>query len=351
MQRINILFVGDSAVDAADKFQERLKVPFTRVDVTEFTVEKPYSEPIFNGFRAWGVEKSYSDDVYDYYTLDGEFALAKMAEFANRKSRESKETPTSVAVKPQSPELPFDSQSPKPEPKPESPPSAQIRPQSAAKSELREIALSPQKSLVKTEVFEVGEHGLQPRTFDQLFTVARILAGSTIFGKKFNNKAEDALIALQYGKEIGLDWMTAANDIDLIEGKPCLPTATMKAIACERGYVDRFEDVITGEIESETRSVTCRAWKDAKIIAESTYTAQDAVRAGLWNSKTYSGKPSNWIKRPDRMLIARAGGNLCRDTFPQLYRGFRTTEEMLDVKIERIRDLTSNQTAKIEIKN
>jgi hypothetical protein len=62
--------------------------------------------------------------------------------------------------------------------------------------------------------------GLAPLEVDAAWRFAKMLAGSSMVPKQFQNRPEDVLVAMQYGVEVGLPPMASLQSIAVINGRP-----------------------------------------------------------------------------------------------------------------------------------
>src|ERR1700691_188317 len=67
-------------------------------------------------------------------------------------------------------------------------------------------------------------------TFDNAFKWADMIAKSTLCPVAYRGKAEDVLIAIQYGQELGLKPMQSLQGVCVINGKPTVYGDTLLAV-------------------------------------------------------------------------------------------------------------------------
>jgi hypothetical protein len=168
---------------------------------------------------------------------------------------------------------------------------------------------------------------LEPTTFEEAMRFAGMLAKSTMVPRDFQNKPENVLVAVQWGREIGLGPLQALQNIAVINGRPSVWGDAMLALVRGSGMCASFAETIEGD--GDHRAATCRARrKDGPDETVSTFSVADAKRAGLW------GKSGPWQQYPDRMLKLRARGFALRDAFPDVLRGVISVEEAQDMPEE-----------------
>lgn len=122
-----------------------------------------------------------------------------------------------------------------------------------------------------------------------------------------------AYAVVQYGYELGLGPMTSLQNINLIQGKPAANGQTMLSLAMSRG--------VTFKVEEETHETCTILFKRGNMEYRSTFTVEDAKRAGL------AGK-DNWKKWPSEMLYWRAVAKGVRRIAPEAVMGLYTPDEL-----------------------
>lgn len=126
---------------------------------------------------------------------------------------------------------------------------------------------------------------------------------------------EAVLTAILYGQEIGLSPMQSVLSVTVIQGKPCLDAAGLKAKCLQHG--GRFETITWTDKTCKLRGIR-GDWKE-----EIEFTFGDAQKMGL-------AAKDNWTRMPKQMLYARAVSMLIRNMFADVIKGFYSKEEMLD---------------------
>ena len=167
---------------------------------------------------------------------------------------------------------------------------------------------------------------LEPATLSEAMRFAEVLAGSTMVPRDFQGKPANVLVALQWGREVGLGPLQALQNIAVINGRPSIWGDS--AIALVRAHPDcaSIQEGVDGE--GEARHGWCEVTRRGEKPQRRTFAVSDAKRAGLW------GKSGPWTQYPDRMLQMRARGFAIRDVFPDALRGLITGEEAQDLPAE-----------------
>jgi len=129
-------------------------------------------------------------------------------------------------------------------------------------------------------------------------------------------KTPEAIVAaILHGQEVGLTPMQALAGIFVINGKPTLDVATMKAIVTSQGVDIQI-------IESTNEKAHLKLVRGA-VFEECVYTIDDAKKSGLTGKEV-------WNKYPKAMCYARAASILIRNKCSDLIKGLYSREEMLD---------------------
>lgn len=167
---------------------------------------------------------------------------------------------------------------------------------------------------------------LEPTTLQEAMKFSDILASSTMVPRDFQGKPGNVLVAIQWGREVGLGPLQALQNIAVINGRPSIWGDA--ALALVRGHPDCLSVQEGVEGEGETRQGWCEVTRRGEQPQRRTFSVGDAKRAGLLN------KPGPWTQYPDRMLQLRARGFAIRDVFPDALRGVLTREEAEDTPPE-----------------
>lgn len=163
----------------------------------------------------------------------------------------------------------------------------------------------------------------EPSTLGEAMQLATMLAKSTMVPRDFQNKPENVMVAIAWGREVGLGPLQALNNIAVINGRPTIWGDA--AIALVKGSPDCQDIVerITGE--GDAMVATCEVRRRGKEPVVTRFDVADAKKAGLW------GKAGPWQQYPKRMLQMRARGFALRDAFPDVLKGVITAEEARDI--------------------
>jgi hypothetical protein len=170
--------------------------------------------------------------------------------------------------------------------------------------------------------------GFAPATLDEALKFSEVLARSSMVPTAYKGKAEDILVAVIWGKELGLAPLQALQNIATINGKPSVYGDAALALVQASPVCDGIEESIEGEGTANPVAV-CIARRKGRSPVTARFSVEDAKRAGLW------GKGGPWSSYPKRMLQMRARGFALRDAFPDVLKGLITAEEAADFPAER----------------
>lgn len=163
---------------------------------------------------------------------------------------------------------------------------------------------------------------LTPKTLEEAMKYSEMLAKSSIVPKNYQGKAGDILVAVQMGNELGLKPIQSLQNIAVINGKPCIYGDACMALV---KIHPEFEDV-KEHFDEQLQAAVCQVKRRGQTLHTSTFTIEDAKKAGLWN------RQGPWMQYPKRMLQMRARGFALRDAFPDALQGLILAEEAQDYK-------------------
>lgn len=174
-----------------------------------------------------------------------------------------------------------------------------------------------QLTLAKPKVeITLDQHGVQLRSFDEMARFCAAIKNSKI-GKNYDS-AEDIMIAVQHGLEVGLSPMSALQNIAVVNGKPCIYGDAALALCCSHPAFLDIEETVDGN------TATCTVKRRDRSPVVRKFSEADAKKAGLW------GKQGPWSSYPSRMLQMRARSWALRDAFPDALKGLGVAEEVRD---------------------
>lgn len=172
-------------------------------------------------------------------------------------------------------------------------------------------------------LINTNQQGFAPTTLDEAMRFSDMLAKSSMVPKAYQGKPEDVLVAVQWGKELGLAPLQALQNIACINGKPSVYGDAAMALVQNSSVCENIEEFVEGEGTPNPTAV-CVAHRKNRTPITARFSVEDARRAGLW------GKQGPWTAYPKRMLQMRARGFALRDAFPDVLKGLITVEEAAD---------------------
>jgi hypothetical protein len=165
---------------------------------------------------------------------------------------------------------------------------------------------------------------LEPRTLEEAMRFAGMLAKSSMVPKDFQNRPENVLVAIQWGRELGLGPLQALQNIAVINGRPSVWGDAMLGLVRGSGMCASARETVEGD--GDAMVAHCRVIRrDDPNEVVGSFSVADAKKAGLW------GKAGPWQQYPKRMLQLRARGFALRDGFPDVLRGVISAEEASDI--------------------
>jgi hypothetical protein len=198
-----------------------------------------------------------------------------------------------------------------------------------------------QEAVVITEQSEETKKALVVKldsidTLDEMLEYVTVLTSSKMLPY---NTPEKAIVAYQFGKELGLGIVTAMSNIYVISGRPSLSIHAMGALLKKGGiekrtiedyapYTVKYKDADGNDVEATTRRTTIefmRMWNGEVIREEVSYTWEDAKKAG------YTDK-DNWKKMPKIMLWSRCFAIGARRVSPDTLLGMYEASEAADIE-------------------
>lgn len=155
--------------------------------------------------------------------------------------------------------------------------------------------------------------GLEPTSFDGAIRLAEIAAKAGIGGC---TKADDALVRLMAGREVGLTAFASLTHVYVVNGRPSLDSITILALCLRSPLCEDFSLV-----SSDEKHAVYRCKRKGRSPRELKWGIEMAQRAQLVK------KDSNWEKYPEAMLRARCITALARIEFPEAIGGFFEVDE------------------------
>ena len=169
------------------------------------------------------------------------------------------------------------------------------------------------------------------RSLEASVDYARKLSASDLLPKSYQGKPQNVLLAVEYGRSLGLDPITAINMTHVVQGKPTASAQLVNALVRRAGH--RLQ------VRGDENSATCKIIRsDDPFEFVVTWTMERAKAAGLLSNPT-------WKSYPQAMLKARAITECARDACPEVLAGISCTAEEVGGAVE----IVAEQTATPEV--
>lgn len=169
---------------------------------------------------------------------------------------------------------------------------------------------------------------LIPQSLDEAFRVSQAIAISGLAPKGID-KAEQIMVAIMAGAELGLAPFQSLQSFAVVNGRPTLWGDGLLAVVRGRGV--KVREWLEGDGDNMVAHCECTRPDSGEQIHRS-FGVGDARKAGLW------GKAGPWQQYPKRMLQMRARALSLRDGCADMLRGIQVREEVEDY--QPIRNVT-----------
>lgn len=171
--------------------------------------------------------------------------------------------------------------------------------------------MTPEPTTTEVDVVKPNDGQLSER-----MKYAQALAAADLLPASYRRKPANVLLAMEYGHALGLDTITAIQQVHVVEGKPTASAQLIGGLVRRAGHRLR----VTGDDKRAVAEIIRR--DDPEFVFRSEWTMSRAQAAGL------SGK-SVWKQYPAAMLKARAITEVARDACPEALAGVAYTAEEL----------------------
>lgn len=156
------------------------------------------------------------------------------------------------------------------------------------------------------------------QAFEPVIRLASHIADTEFVPRGLRGSAPATAAAMLYGREVGLQPMTALSLTHVVEGKPAINAEGMRALVLSAGHDLQVTEASGAVVRMRGRRRGSDHW------TELAWNMDMARAAGV------AGK-GVWQKWPRAMLLARCTTDLCRMIFPDVIHGFRSVEELEDL--------------------
>lgn len=166
--------------------------------------------------------------------------------------------------------------------------------------------------MTETTAIEVAQEG----HLGERMRYAQALATADLLPAAYRRKPANILLAMEYGHALGLDTITAIQQVHVIEGKPTASAQLIGGLVRRAGHRLR----VTGDDKHAVAEIIRR--DDPDFVFRAEWTIGRAQAANLTNK-------GPWKQYPAAMLKARAITEVARDACPEALAGVAYTAEEL----------------------
>ncbi len=184
---------------------------------------------------------------------------------------------------------------------------------------------------------ELTTFNFEITSLQQAMDYAKLIADSDLAPKDYKGKPGNALVAIQYGVEIGLKPLQAIQNIAVINGRPCVYGDALIALVQNHPLCEYINETIKDGI------AYCTVKRKGEEEHTATFSREDAKKAGLL------GKAGPWSSYESRMLQMRARGFALRDKFSDVLKGMAMREEVEDYQVTDISSRVNKQATKTHV--
>lgn len=143
---------------------------------------------------------------------------------------------------------------------------------------------------------------------------AQALAAADLLPSQYRSKPANVLLAMEYGLALGLDTVTAIQQVHIIDGRPSASAQLLAALVRRAGHRLR---VSGDDRHAVAEIIRC---DDPEFTFRAEWTIERAAAANL------AGR-DQWKKYPAAMLKARAITEVARDACPEVLSGVSGTAD------------------------
>lgn len=188
---------------------------------------------------------------------------------------------------------------------------------------------------LKNQVWQTNTGVFNPVIYQQFKVMANDMAKADALPKGLN--AEQALVIMQFGSELGIKPFTSLQSIYIVNGKLVLYGSMVVSRLTQEGWKVEYEDIVTDIDDTNACILTVSKGKD---IYSETYTFKMARESGY----TGSNKPG-WTKGTNRKLKLRYGAVsvLLKTKLPHLLNGAEIKEVWEDVEKVKVVGTTTSE--------
>lgn len=177
-----------------------------------------------------------------------------------------------------------------------------------------------------TDIVFADNGKLQFKTYAAVLDFTGQLVAAKMAPK--DKSKEQCAICIAFGMPMGMDPLAAIQNIAVINGMPCVWGDALTGLVMGSGLVQDMKTEYLPDIK-DCKGVRFTVWrKGIKEPFVGMFSETMAKQAGLW------GKQGPWTQYPVRMMLNRARAFALRDGFPDVLKGIKVAEEVLDTPVE-----------------
>ena len=155
------------------------------------------------------------------------------------------------------------------------------------------------------------------RSFDEIVVFCDRVTRSNLCPKDFKGRADDAIIAVMMGQELGLPAMASLQSIAVVNGRPTLWGDAVPGLCMQTGRVQDVQERFEGEPGTDAFAAVCIVTRKGMSPREGRFSAGDVRQAGLKNTH---------LQYPKDMMMWRARHRAWHGAFPDTLKGMGTAE-------------------------
>jgi hypothetical protein len=163
--------------------------------------------------------------------------------------------------------------------------------------------------------------GIEIRNLGELKMFAELVCATDFVPR--GTTVPKAMVAIQYGYEVGLTPMQALQNVSVINGKPSVWGDAMPGLVMASGLLEDIHEDFQGTGDDFSAVCTVKRRGVSSPVTRK-FSVKMAKRANLY------GKQGPWTQYTSRMLQMRARSFCLRDAFPDVLRGMIAVEEAMD---------------------
>lgn len=160
-------------------------------------------------------------------------------------------------------------------------------------------------------------------SMSEVMSFCEMACRTNMVPKGYRGKPESALVAVQFGIELGLSPMQALQGIAEINGKPGVYGDTGRALVQSHREFEDIQETVDDRGDQTHAVARCVIKRRGRSAVVEQFSVADAKTARLW------GKQGPWTDYPMVMLGWRAFWFAARKAFPDALRGVYGYEELV----------------------